>query len=38
VIIDGPDHSVCMALLPDEQVGRILRVYKERYTLPLDRS
>src|SRR5260370_13643876 len=33
VIIDGPDHSACMALSPDEQVARILRVYKERYTL-----
>ncbi|MFY9949119.1 MAG: galactose-1-phosphate uridylyltransferase [Candidatus Sulfotelmatobacter sp.] len=31
VIIDGPDHSCCMALLPDEHVGKILRVYKERY-------
>ena len=33
VIIDSPDHSCCMALLPDEQVANILRVYKERYTL-----
>jgi UDPglucose--hexose-1-phosphate uridylyltransferase len=33
VIIDSPDHSCCMAMLPDEQVARILRVYKERYTL-----
>ena len=31
VIIDGPDHSGCMALLPDEHVGKILGVYKERY-------
>jgi len=33
VIIDSPNHSCCMALLPDEQVANILRVYKERYTL-----
>jgi UDPglucose--hexose-1-phosphate uridylyltransferase len=33
VVIDSPDHSCCMALLPDEQVASILRVYKERYTL-----
>src|SRR5271169_6232754 len=33
VIIDSPDHSSCMALLPDQQVANILRVYKERYTL-----
>jgi UDPglucose--hexose-1-phosphate uridylyltransferase len=33
VIIDSPDHSCCMALLSDEQVARILRVYKERYSL-----
>jgi UDPglucose--hexose-1-phosphate uridylyltransferase len=31
VIIDGPDHSACMALLPDEQVARILAVFKDRY-------
>jgi UDPglucose--hexose-1-phosphate uridylyltransferase len=38
VIIDSPDHSCCMALLPDEQVAGILRVYKERYTrLSMDR-
>jgi UDPglucose--hexose-1-phosphate uridylyltransferase len=38
VIIDSPDHSCCMALLPDEQVARILRVYKDRYTrLSMDR-
>jgi UDPglucose--hexose-1-phosphate uridylyltransferase len=33
VIIDSPDHSSTMALLPDEQVANILRVYKQRYTL-----
>jgi UDPglucose--hexose-1-phosphate uridylyltransferase len=33
VIIDSPDHSCCMALLPVEQVASILRVYKERYAL-----
>jgi UDPglucose--hexose-1-phosphate uridylyltransferase len=33
VIIDSPDHAACMALLPDEQVANILRVYKERYNL-----
>jgi UDPglucose--hexose-1-phosphate uridylyltransferase len=33
VIIDSPDHSCCMALLPDAQVASILRVYKERYNL-----
>ena len=33
VIIEGPDHSSCMALLPDSQVANILRVYKERYNL-----
>jgi UDPglucose--hexose-1-phosphate uridylyltransferase len=32
VIIDSPDHSTCMALLPDEHVARILTVFKERYT------
>ncbi|HKI00211.1 MAG TPA: galactose-1-phosphate uridylyltransferase [Candidatus Sulfotelmatobacter sp.] len=38
VIIDGPDHSCCMALLPDEHVARILSVYRERYNaLSLDR-
>jgi UDPglucose--hexose-1-phosphate uridylyltransferase len=31
VIIDGPDHSGCMALLPDAHVARILTVFKERY-------
>jgi UDPglucose--hexose-1-phosphate uridylyltransferase len=33
VIIDSPDHSCCMALLPDAQVASILRVYRERYNL-----
>ncbi|MFZ1007653.1 MAG: galactose-1-phosphate uridylyltransferase [Candidatus Sulfotelmatobacter sp.] len=33
VIIDTPDHSSCMALLPDAQVARILGVFKERYNL-----
>jgi UDPglucose--hexose-1-phosphate uridylyltransferase len=37
VIIDGPDHSGYMALLPDAHVASILRVYKERYnTLSMD--
>ena len=37
VIIDGPDHSRCMALLPDEHVAKILRAYRSRYnTLSLD--
>ena len=31
VIIDSPDHSACMALLPDAHVASILGVYKERY-------
>ncbi len=31
VIIDSPDHSACMALLPDAHVAGILGVYKERY-------
>jgi UDPglucose--hexose-1-phosphate uridylyltransferase len=30
VIIDGPDHSSCMAMLPDEHVSKILRVYEEK--------
>jgi UDPglucose--hexose-1-phosphate uridylyltransferase len=33
VIIDGPDHSRCMAMLPDEHVAGILRVYKQRYQM-----
>lgn len=38
VIIDSPDHARCMALLPDEHVASILRVYRERYnTLSIDR-
>ena len=38
VIIDSPDHSCCMALLPDAQVAKVLGVYKERYNaLSLDR-
>ncbi len=37
VIIDSPDHSACMALLPDSHVASILSVYKERYnTLSVD--
>jgi UDPglucose--hexose-1-phosphate uridylyltransferase len=37
VIIDGPDHSRCMALLPDEHVASVLQAYKRRYnTLSLD--
>ncbi len=31
VIVDSPDHSGCMALLPDAQVAKILGVFKERY-------
>ncbi len=31
VIIDSPDHSRFMGLLPDAQVASILRVYRERY-------
>ena len=33
VIIESPDHSCCMALLPEAQVISILRVYRERYNL-----
>ncbi len=33
VIIENPDHSCYMALMPDAQVAGILRVYKERYNL-----
>jgi UDPglucose--hexose-1-phosphate uridylyltransferase len=33
VIIESPDHSACMALLPDSQVAGILGVYKERYNV-----
>ncbi|MGB7132194.1 MAG: galactose-1-phosphate uridylyltransferase [Candidatus Sulfotelmatobacter sp.] len=32
VIIDGSDHSTCMALLPDKQVANILPVFQERYS------
>ncbi|MFY9910898.1 MAG: galactose-1-phosphate uridylyltransferase [Candidatus Sulfotelmatobacter sp.] len=32
IIIDSPDHSSCMALLPDVHVARILTVFKERYS------
>ncbi|MGB9285176.1 MAG: galactose-1-phosphate uridylyltransferase [Candidatus Sulfotelmatobacter sp.] len=31
VIIDSPDHSRCMALLPDAHVAKILGVLKDRY-------
>jgi UDPglucose--hexose-1-phosphate uridylyltransferase len=33
VIVEGPDHSSCMALQPDEKIADILRIYKERYNL-----
>lgn len=33
VINDSPDHSRCMALLSEEQVGDILNVYKQRYNV-----
>jgi UDPglucose--hexose-1-phosphate uridylyltransferase len=33
VIIDSPDHSKCMALLSDEQVAKILGIYKQRYKM-----
>jgi UDPglucose--hexose-1-phosphate uridylyltransferase len=33
VIIDSPDHSCAMAMLPEAQVANVLRVYKERYNL-----
>ena len=33
VIIDSPDHSRYMALLPDDHVASILRVYKQRYQM-----
>ncbi|HTW59754.1 MAG TPA: galactose-1-phosphate uridylyltransferase [Terriglobales bacterium] len=37
VIIDSPNHSRSMAMLPDEHVASILRVYRERYnTLSTD--
>ena len=31
VIIDSPDHSCCMAWLPDAHVARVLAAFKERY-------
>ncbi len=38
VIIDSPDHSRCMPLLPDAHVAGIIRAYRERYrTLSVDR-
>jgi UDPglucose--hexose-1-phosphate uridylyltransferase len=38
VIVDSPDHSRCVALLPDSQIARILGVYRQRYNaLSLDR-
>ena len=33
VIVDSPDHAKCMALLSDEQVARILGIYKQRYNV-----
>jgi UDPglucose--hexose-1-phosphate uridylyltransferase len=33
VVVEGSDHSSCMALLPEENVANILRIYKERYNL-----
>ena len=37
VIVDSPDHSRCMALLSDDEVGCILSAYKQRYNaLSLD--
>ena len=33
VIIDSPDHSKCMALLSDEQVAKVLGIYKQRYKM-----
>src|ERR1700690_4179737 len=33
VIIDTPDHSGCMALLPDAHVASILYAYRERYNV-----
>jgi UDPglucose--hexose-1-phosphate uridylyltransferase len=31
IIVEGPDHSRSMALLPDAQVADVLRAYQERY-------
>jgi UDPglucose--hexose-1-phosphate uridylyltransferase len=37
VIVDTPNHAHCMALLTDEEVAEVLRVYKHRYNaLSLD--
>lgn len=33
VIVDSPDHSRCMTLLSDEQVAKILAIYKQRYNV-----
>ena len=33
VIIDSPDHACCLALQSDEQVARILGIYKQRYNV-----
>ena len=33
VIVDSPDHSLCMAQLPDAQVANILTVYRQRYKM-----
>lgn len=31
VIVETPDHSLAMAMMPDSQVSDILRIYKTRY-------
>src|SRR5215467_846819 len=31
VIVETPDHSLAMAMMPDSQVADILRIYKTRY-------
>jgi UDPglucose--hexose-1-phosphate uridylyltransferase len=37
VIVEGPDHSACMALISDAHMAKILQVFKERYnTLSAD--
>lgn len=33
VIVDGPDHSRCMAMLSDEHVATILGIYKQPYNV-----
>jgi len=33
VIIDSPDHARCLALQSDEQVARIIGIYKQRYNV-----